>query len=124
MRNKSKLIKKEIIDETLNNNVTNGTKHLEPLKSLHFNKEIPFSIIEDSEVDNLPEIHENEADLWYCLEGEVNFICGGEIINNEIVNGIKYLVKKGDWLYIPAKEAHQHNCVKTARLIIIKIPEL
>lgn len=120
---KSRLIKKETIEEALSNKVTKGTKHLEPLKSLHFNKEIPFSIIEDSEVNNLPEVHENEADLWYCLEGEVEFICGGNIVNNEIKNGIRYLVKKGDWLYIPANEAHQHNCEKTARLIIIKIPE-
>jgi len=50
---KSKLIKKEIIEETLNNKVTKGTKHLEPLKSLHFNKEIPFSIIVDSEGHDL-----------------------------------------------------------------------
>lgn len=96
MHNRSILIKKEFIGKSLKNNPIKGTKHLEPIKSFSKENNLPLSIIEDSEVNNNPpEIHENEADLWYCLEGEVEFICGGEIINNEIVNGIKYLVKKG-----------------------------
>ncbi|MBS3149520.1 hypothetical protein J4455_02385 [Candidatus Woesearchaeota archaeon] len=92
---KSVLIKKETIEESLKSKVTKETKHLEPIKSFSKENNIPLSIIEYSEVlNNLPEIHENEADLWYCLEGEVEFICGREIVNNEIVNGIIYLVKE------------------------------
>ncbi len=77
-------------------------------------KEFPVGILEDTDVsDNLAEVHAKEADLWLGLEGEIEFI----------VDGKKIIVRKGDWLYIPAGVPHQHNKpAGTARLAIIKIP--
>ena len=84
----------------------------------------------------------HEADLWHCLEGEVFFVCGGEMVDpwfgenadgsenknevtaKEIKNGTTFVLKPGDWLYIPAGVAHQHKCEKVVRLAIIKIPQL
>ena len=48
---------------------------------------LPFNILVDNNVDNSPEIHVNKGDLWYCLQGEVKFICGGKIIDGKnIIN--------------------------------------
>ena len=83
----------------------------------------------------------HEADLWYCLEGEVEFAYGGEMVGSrfqknpdgtenkneitgkEIRGGEAVTLHAGDWLYIPAGEPHRHSCKKTARIIIIKIPK-
>jgi len=101
---------------------------------------LPFSILEDHQVTtNGAEIHTNEADLWFCLEGNVTFVCGGEMINPifrklkdgtedktqikapGIKDGTAYELEAGDWLWIPAGVPHQHNTSSTARLMIVKI---
>lgn len=93
----------------------------------------PFHILEDTMVSNSPEIHTTEGDLWLCLEGEVQFTCGGEMLDqkevgpNEMVgsrieNGETMTLTEGDWLWIPPHVPHQHAAQGTARLLIIKIP--
>ena len=134
------VIRKEVIDRTLKNEPTPGKKLLEPLKSLAAASKLPLNILEDKEVVNDAEVHKHEGDLWLCLEGEVNFIYGGELVNpwakknpdgtlderewkaKEIKNGTEVVLYAGDWLWIPEGVPHQHKCSLVARLAIIKIP--
>ena len=135
------VVRKEEIDKTLANPGAPGKHLLEPLKSFAAANKLPFNILEDKEVSNEAEVHREEGDLWHCLEGEVEFIYGGELVEprpkknpdgsidkrewkaKEIRSGTKVILKPGDWLWIPAGEPHQHNKPEGhARLVIIKIP--
>ena len=134
-------ITKAQIDKTLDQKPIKGKRLLEPLKTFAAEYKLPFNILEDIEILNAPETHMHEADLWGCLEGEVEFVYGGEMINpefqknpdgtenkneitgKEIRGGKKVTLHLGDWLYIEAGEPHQHSCSHAARMIIIKIPK-
>ena len=136
------LVKKEIIEETLRAESKQGKGLVEPLKSLAAEKNLPFKILEDKEVVNEAEVHRHEGDLWQCLEGEVTFICGGELVEPKakqnpdgtlderewkgkaIQDGTEMVLRPGDWLLIPPGVAHQHNCKGIARMFIIKIPKV
>ncbi|MBI1999164.1 MAG: cupin domain-containing protein [Parcubacteria group bacterium] len=138
---KSVLVQKSLIEETLDTAATDGKKLLEPLKSFAAERGLPLNILEDKDVSNDAEVHMHEADMWHCLEGEVTFICGGEMVDpwfgknkdgsenrneikaKEIRGGTTSVLKPGDWLFIPAGEPHRHICKGTARLVVIKIPD-
>ncbi len=137
----STFVSKQQIDETLATAPTPGKKLLEPFKTFSKEHNLPFNILEDKEISNDPEIHMHEADLWYCLEGEVTFVHGGTMVEpffkkkpdgtenpNEIgaksiQGGTEVVMHPGDWLWIPAGEPHQHICSVLTRLMIIKIPK-
>lgn len=139
--NNAVLIRKKYIDDMLIENPVEGKRLLEPLKTFAAERQLPFNILENREISNAPEIHMHEADLWHCLEGEVKFVCGGEMISphfqknpdgtenkneitgKEIKEGEEVTLHSGDWLYIKAGEVHQHGSKGTARMIIIKIPK-
>lgn len=140
MKNKIIYIPKSVIESTLSQPKTTGKKLLQFLNTNFPIGTLPFNILEDVLVDNLPEIHYADADYWYCLEGEVEFIVGGKIVDpkfcinsgtlNElevrgrmIEGGTMYKLRVGDILYIPPGEAHLHRTKTSARLLIIKIPE-
>lgn len=129
-----KLLSRGEVEKILKNTApVAGKKMLEPFKSW-FRKELPFGIMEDFEFEKSDaEVHKLEGDLWLCLEGEVEFICGGELVEswvkdakgNElggkgIRGGSKTLLKPGDWLWIPSGEPHLHTA-KFGRMAIIKI---
>ena len=135
----SVFIEKEFIDKVLDAKPSPGKHQLEPLKSLAIEKKLPCAILEDSELlENEAEIHKTMGDLWYCLEGEVEFTYGGELADSwvrEGSNGCEIAGKSirggavqrlttGDWLWIPAGEPHTHRTDVTARLMIIKIPQI
>lgn len=142
MENKGKcfVIKKENIDEVLKSVPTQGKKLLEPLKTMARENNFPINILEDYNVSNEAEVHTHEADLWFCLEGEVEFVYGGEMVNPrfkenpdgsmdereikapEIKGGTSVILKPGDFLWIPAGQPHLHKCEGVSRLVIIKIP--
>ena len=144
MENKSTYISKKVIDDTLATPYPEvPTKRLlEPLRAMSLANKFPLNILEDINISNEGEIHRHEADLWLCLEGEVTFIYGGEMVNpwakknadgtlderewkaKEIKGGTEVTMKPGDWLWIPAGEAHQHMTKGKARLAIIKIPKV
>ncbi len=136
---KSVYIPKRKIDETLATEPTQGKHLLEPLKSLAAAMNLPFKVLEDMDVVTEAEVHLHEDDVWFCLEGEVRFVCGGaltdpypvikdgvtnsnELKAKEISGGEEIILTPGDWLWIPAGEAHRHSSVGPARLMIIKIP--
>lgn len=140
--NKAVIVRKEEIFKTLSVQALSGKRLLEPLKSFSAENKFPLNILEDKEISNDAEVHKLEGDLWHCLEGEVTFIHGGELADpvfghnadgtinenelsaKEISGGEEMIVKKGDWFWIPAGVPHQHSCSGTARLIIIKIPNI
>jgi len=137
---KSVLLRKKDFDEAIANEPAVGKRLLEPLRTFSAENKLPLNILEDKEISNDAEVHTNEGDLWNCLEGEVTFIYGGEMVDpwtsknpdgslnereikaKEIRNGTKTILKAGDWLWIPAGVPHQHICNDLARLVIIKIP--
>ncbi|HEY4499729.1 MAG TPA: cupin domain-containing protein [Candidatus Paceibacterota bacterium] len=136
---KSFLFTQSELQELLNQKPVSGKHHLEPLKSLFLNKEIPFSVIEDFNVQEMKsEIHRQAGDFWICMEGEAEFTYGGELIKpqeipgndgNEISGdgisgGTTILLKVGDTLWIPPGEPHMHRNKEgsTVRLLIIKVP--
>src|SRR3989338_4361182 len=131
---KSFLFKKEDVDKILSSAPAKGKRMI--FKS----SDAPLGILEDSEVINDAEVHKKDGDLWLCLEGKVEFVYGGELVDpwfakdkegnenknelkaKEIRGGEKMTLRPGDWLWIPPGEAHQHSCKGTARLAIIKVP--
>lgn len=133
-------ISRREIDATLAVPATQGKRLLEPLKSITAANGIPINILEDKEVSNEVEVHRHEGDLWGCLEGEVTFVYGGELVEpwakkladgntddrelkaKSIRGGTEVTLTAGDWLWIPAGQPHRHRTDKTARLYIIKIP--
>ncbi len=135
------LIQKKIIDETLANELSDGKRLLDPLKTFAGNNNIPVNILEIKNINSDAEAHKKTTDLFYCLVGEIKFICGGEMIEpwvkekdgipnenelggKDIIGGNEYVLTPGDWFYIPAGEPHKQICSDFARLIIIKIPQL
>lgn len=137
---RSVLVQSESVREVLANQPETGKRLLEPLRALALESSMPLNILEDTDVWNDAEIHTHEDDIWYCLEGEVDFVYGGEMVDpwvkenpdgtkdereikaKEISGGTKVTLKPGDWLWIPAGEPHQHGTKGTARLVIIKVP--
>ena len=133
-------IPKTQIDKALTILPLRGKRNLEPFISLAKETGLPLQLLEDTDVVNDAEIHKKADDLWLCLSGEVAFICGGEmqdlwlskrrdssenpdeIKGKSISGGTAYVLRPGDWLWIPAGVPHQHSAAKTARLAIIKIP--
>lgn len=131
----AEIIKKNEIDSILLLSPKNGKN------MIYKSSKMPFGILEDHHVASDAEVHKTEGDLWYSLEGEAHFICGGELVEpwfikdkdgkenlNElkaksIKNGTSIILNPGDWLWVPAGEPHQHSCEKTARLAVIKIPK-
>lgn len=113
-------------------------KRLLPWINLPQTLSLPFNILEDVGVTNKPEVHRNEGDYWECLEGEVFFVCGGKLVNPNVVKvvegkptewigdaisgGKKILLKPGDRLWIPPGTPHTHWKLRgSARLMIVKI---
>ena len=133
-------LSKKIIEDNLKVSPLAGKRLLEPLKSMARELNLPFNILEDCSVENEAEVHIDEGDLWYCLEGEANFCYGGELdnpvnrLNTDGTKNIKELradtisggkievLKPGDWLWIPAGVPHLHSAKDLCRLMIIKIP--
>ena len=139
--NKEVFVSGNQINETLAIKPVTGKKNLEPFLSFAKENKLPFSILEDYQVlESNAEVHTKEADLWLCLEGEVTFICGGELVepwfnklpdgsdnqdeirSKQINNGEISILHGGDWLWIPAGVPHKHTALNIARLVIIKIP--
>lgn len=105
-------IQKSVIDQTLATPAFQGVHFLEPFQSLTRASGMPLKILEEVNANGNAEMHENEADLFLCLEGTPTFLIQGD----EIV------LHPGEWLWIPAGVPHQHHSSGTSRIAIIKIP--
>lgn len=136
---KSIYIPKSAIAETTAQPPRAGKNLLEPFKSFAENAGLPFKVLEVHESVYEAEIHKRICDLWYCLEGEAVFELGGELVDpwmkknadgsedsyelkaSAIRGGKEVRLLPGDWLWIPAGEAHQHKTKGTARLVIVRM---
>lgn len=136
---KTILIQKTEVEKTLSASPIQGKRLPEPFRSFAAANTLPFAILEDTEVANDAEVHQHEGDLWFGLQGEAVFICGGKLMEpkcrlnadgsenknelyaKKISGGEEFVVRAGDWLWIPAGEPHQHCARGTARLVIVKI---
>lgn len=137
------VISKKDIDTILAQPARAGKHLLEPLKSLAATQTLPINVLEDCEVvENDAEVHDNEGDLWLCVQGEVRFIVDGKLAEGklrtlsdgtprkgewyapQIKGGREVVLLPGDWLWIPPGQPHQHTCPTMARLMIIKIPRV
>jgi len=143
MKNHTKgiLIDSGKVKEALATPALQGKRLLEPLKSIWMETGSPVNILEDKEVINDAEVHVNEADLWFVLEGEVTFIHGGEMVDSwfgknedgsenkseikakDIKGGEEVTLGVGDWFWIPAGVPHLHKTDGTCRMAIIKVPK-
>ena len=130
------LIQKKKIAAALLDKPIQGKRQLEPLKSLFLAKKIPFTIIEDCNVNKTEaEVHKQEGDLICCLEGKITFVYGGKLVDpwtrdgsdgnelggHDIRNGTSVILKPGDWLWIPPHQPHLHKTSGVARMILAKI---
>jgi mannose-6-phosphate isomerase-like protein (cupin superfamily) len=140
MKNKSVFISKAQVDEALTTKAIEGKRLLESLKGIWQEHATPINILEDHNVSNEAEVHRHVGDLWIALEGEVEFVVGGvmvdpwakklsdggiddrEIQAKEIKGGITHILHEGDILWIPAGEPHLHKTDSTAGLYIVKVP--
>jgi len=132
------LFRKEQIDNVLAVPMEKGKNPLEPLKSLG----LPFNIIGINAApikDSGAEVHKKMDDLFLCMSGKIDFVCGGELVNptakkkldgsqdedelrsKEIKGGTELVLNPGDWLWVPAGTPHKNGAV-AAHLIVIKIP--
>ena len=117
-----------------------GKRELEPLKSFSRMMKVPLNILEDTRVVSEFEVHTQVGDLWHCIDGEVTFTLGGELIDPQrkigkdgtpdqreiramsVRGGIENVLRAGDWLWIPPGVPHMHGADGTGRLYIIKVP--
>ena len=132
-------ISHEVVSGILRQAPLSGKHLLEPLKSFAVEHDLPLKVLEVHESEYEAEIHKTVQDLWYCLEGEARFLIGGSLVDpwqqknpdgsensnelraNSIRGGGEAVLLPGDWLWIPAGEAHQHKTKGTARLVIIRL---
>lgn len=97
---------------------------------------VPIKFLTEEEQVNKAESHDNVADLFFILSGEMIFTCNGKLINHEksindqntliadkIEDGTEYHLKTGDWLFIPENCPHQRTTLKRSNFVVIKIPK-
>jgi len=81
-------------------------------------------------------VHETEAELFYVIDGAGTLVTGGKLIEERRTNaenlsgtgiegGGTKRVSKGDWILVPAGEAHQFPAVEGSglRLMSLHLPK-
>ena len=128
------LARKAMFDHALRMPSEKGKHYLEPFLTFCKETGFPANVLEDHRVENIPEYHCHEEDLWLCLAGQITFICDGVGVDpyhkegddrewkaKKIEGGNTMVLSPGDWLWIPAGVWHHHSIPHgTARLVIIK----
>ncbi|MCI0738295.1 MAG: heme-binding protein [Gemmataceae bacterium] len=86
------------------------------------------------EAPGLAEVHTNEIDVIYVLEGEATFVVGGEVVGGKhiaadeirgpsIKGGKSFQMKKGDVVTVPAGAPHWFQFVRGPFLYyVVKVP--
>lgn len=124
------LIRKKTMEGALS-----SSTDLESLKELIKGQQTVLIAEDDlSKKSNKAEVHKKMSDFFICLEGEVSFVYGGQLVNplekdgnenelraEEIQGGKEETLEVGDILFVPAGQPHQHN--GKAYLLVIKIPK-
>jgi mannose-6-phosphate isomerase-like protein (cupin superfamily) len=86
----------------------------------------PYSInLEVRNMGQTASVHEGEAELFYVMEGSGTLVTGGKLAGTSITGGVTRKVSKGDWILVPAGEAHQYPSVEAGglRLMSLHLPK-
>lgn len=134
------VFKKELIDETLQLGSEQGKRSLDPFSAFAKEAGANVALIELNQDASRAEVHRGSVDFFQCLEGEVEFVTGGTLVEpflreyedgtiNElevrapsIVGGDVTKLVSGDMLWIPNGLPHSNRTDTHARLLVIKIP--
>ncbi len=93
----------------------------------------PVRFLRNLHVEHRPaEVHLHEDDVFFCMEGSVRFVLGGRLVDpwtkdgltflaNSIEGGKEVVLYEGDWLHIPAGQAHQHFTPDLCHLMVVKV---
>ena len=90
---------------------------------------------DEKRVDDLNEVHDGSDDVYYVLEGTATLLLGGSLVDPKetspgewraktAVGGQRYVIKKGDLVFVPRGTPHQRTVTgKGFSMILIKIFE-
>lgn len=108
-----------------------GSRVVEGSKKL-YEEGFPVRFVQNFLVEHrLAEVHLHEDDVFFCMNGSVRFVLGGRLVDpwtkdgltflaNEIEGGEEVFLREGDWLHIPAGQAHQHFTPYLCHLMVVK----
>lgn len=133
-------INSSVVEETLVNKPTEGKNLLEPFTSFAKEAGAEISLLEITDSESRAEVHRDKIDFFYCLDGEVEFVTSGHLVepflreNDDgskndleiraprIEDGEVHTLKKGDMIWIPNGLPHSNRAESSGRLLVIKIP--
>jgi mannose-6-phosphate isomerase-like protein (cupin superfamily) len=80
----------------------------------------------------LAEVHENQADVWYVIDGGCNFVTGGTVVNgassgpgeirgSSISGGHEHHIAKGDFISVPAGVPHWVKKIEGKEIVYIVV---
>ena len=90
---------------------------------------------DEKRVDDLNEVHDGSDDVYYVLNGTATLQLGGSLVDPKetspgewraktAVGGQRYVIKKGDLIFVPRGTPHQRTVTgKGFSMILIKIFE-
>ncbi|MBX7056167.1 MAG: cupin domain-containing protein [Pyrinomonadaceae bacterium] len=90
---------------------------------------------DEKRVDDLNEVHDGSDDVYYVLDGTATLLLGGSLVDPKetspgewraktAVGGQRYVIKKGDLVFVPRGTPHQRTVTgKGFSMILIKIFE-
>ncbi len=90
---------------------------------------------DEKRVDDLNEVHDGSDDVYYVLEGTATLLLGGSLVDPKetspgewraktAVGGQRYLIRKGDLVFVPRGTPHHRTVTgKGFSMILIKIFE-
>ena len=135
------IMRKSVIDETLSQTPAKGKHPLEPFTALAKEQGADLTILENHQIVNTAEAHRATVDFFYILEGEVEFVTGGRLVEpwaKELPDGSKNdleiraksmeggeveKLEAGEMIWIPAGLSHTHRSPETTvRMLVIKVP--
>lgn len=108
-----------------------GSRVLAGSKKL-YEEGFPVRFVQNFHVEHrLAEVHLHEDDVFFCMYGSVRFVLGGRLVDAWTKNGLTFLAEsieggeervlyEGDWLHIPAGQAHQHFTPDICHLMVVK----
>jgi len=81
------------------------------------------------------EVHENQADVWYVIEGGCDFVTGGTVIDGaqesageirgaSIAGGDEHHIAKGDFIRVPAGVPHWVKKIEGKEIVYLVVKYL
>ena len=134
------VLKKALVDETLAAEPEEGKHPLNPFTEAAKTAGANITLLEITKDESRAEVHRGTIDFFYCLEGEIEFITGGELVEPflreyedgtvndlevrapKIAGGEVEKLEAGDMIWIPNGLPHSNRTDSHARLLVLKIP--